>query len=189
MSPAGGGALRTTALVALAVVAIALAARVDVAIPGTPVPQSLQTLAVVIVGGWLGCRLGATALTAYLLAGAVGLPVFAGGAGGPGVLVGPTAGYLFGFVVAATLVGLARDRGRLERLGPAIAVMVVAHLLILSVGWLRLAFELGAQPAWAGGVVPFIVGGVVKSIVGAALVVFVPFGARSTDSLPSSTAF
>lgn len=91
--------------VAVAVLAVALAAQVSVPVPGSPVPQSLQTLAVVLVGAWLGPRTGAIALTTYMVLGAAGLPVFADGAGGIEHLAGPTLGYLVGFVVAAALMG------------------------------------------------------------------------------------
>ena len=157
---------------ALAIVGIALSARVDVALPGTPVPQSLQTFAVLVVGGLLGFRRGVGALVGYVGAGAVGLPVFAGGAAGLAVLGGPTAGYLFGFVAAAGLVGWMRDRGRLGRLVPSVGVMLLAHVVILVLGWLRLAFDLGAGAAWLGGVAPFVTGGGIKSLA-AALVVTV----------------
>ena len=163
----------------LAVVAVALSARVDVPLPGTPVPQSLQTLAVVVVGGLLGGHRGVLALAAYLFAGAVGLPVFAGGAAGMAVLAGPTAGYLFGFVVAAGMVGWMRDRGHLLRFVPTFAVMVAAHLAILSMGWARLSTDLGMGAAWDAGVAPFLVGGVIKSILAATLIVLVPVRPRS----------
>jgi biotin transport system substrate-specific component len=118
------------------------------------------------------------ALGAYLVAGAVGLPVFAGGAAGIEVLAGPTAGYLFGFVVAAGLVGWMRDRGHLARFAPTLAVMVAAHLVILSMGWGRLSADLGAGAAWDGGVAPFVIGGGIKSIVAAILIVLIPAGSR-----------
>lgn len=171
---------RGAAAIVLSVVGIALSARVDVALPATPVPQSLQTLAVLVVGGLLGLRVGVAALVAYLFAGAVGLPVFAGGASGITVLGGPTAGYLLGFVAAAGLVGWMRDRGRLERPGPAVAGMVAAHVVILVLGWARLALDVGAGAAWEGGVAPFVIGGVIKSV--AAAIVIRLFGSRPTAS-------
>ncbi len=162
--------------VVVAVAAVAVAARIDVAVPGSPVPQSLQTLAVVVVGGALGLRLGTLALVAYLVAGGVGLPVFAGGASGVDSLVGPTAGYLAGFVAAAALMGWAGDGGRLARFGPALAWAALGHLLILLPGWAWLAREIGAGAAWSGGVTPFLWGGAVKAGVGAALLAWTPLG-------------
>lgn len=152
---------------ALAVAGIALAARVSVAIPGTGVPQSAQTLAVLLVGAWLGARDGTLSLTAYLVLGGIGVPVFADGSAGWGHLVGPTAGYLVGFVAAAAVVGRMGDLGLLRRLGPALGVMVGAHGLILALGWARLAVALGPAGAFQEGVAPFLLGGVVKSLVAA----------------------
>ncbi|MBT8404999.1 MAG: biotin transporter BioY [Gemmatimonadetes bacterium] len=163
--------------VALAVLAVAAAGRVDIPIPGSPVPQSLQTLAVVVVGGALGMRWGGVALLAYLALGALGLPVFAGGAAGASHLIGPTAGYLVGFVVAAAGVGAYGDRAGWSRLGSALLVLVLAHGAILLLGWTRLSASLGAGQAWAVGVGPFWFGGIAKSLVGAALLVWTPLGA------------
>ncbi len=168
----------------MSVSAIALSARVDVTLPATPVPQSLQTFAVLVVGGLLGFRVGVGALLAYLCAGALGLPVFAGGAAGIAVLVGPTAGYLVGFVAAAGFVGWMRDRGHLKRLGTAVATMVVAHVVILLMGWVRLGLDVGAGAAWEGGVAPFVTGGVFKSL--AAAIVILAVGSRAPA--PKATA-
>lgn len=150
---------------------IAISARLDIPIPGSPVPQSAQTFAVLLVGVWLGARLGAVALFAYLLAGGLGAPVFADGASGWGHLVGPTAGYLVGFLLAATLMGSLSDRGHLSRLPLAIAGMLAGHVVILGLGWARLGAALGPAEAWAQGVAPFLVGGLVKSLVAALLAV------------------
>ncbi len=158
--------------------AIAISARLDIPIPGSPVPQSAQTLAILLVGVWLGARLGAVALIAYLLAGGLGAPVFADGASGWGHLVGPTAGYLVGFLLAATLVGALSDRGHLSRFPLAIAGMLTGHLVILGLGWARLVVALGPAEGWAQGVAPFLVGGLVKSLVAAAVAVLL---ARTWD--------
>lgn len=170
--------LRSALSIAAAVVLVALAARVDVPVPGSPVPQSLQTLAVVVVGAWLGPLLGTSALALYVLVGALGAPVFADGASGIGVLTGPTAGYLVGFVLAAGVMGVwTRQRHWWDAAGlraaflTAAALAVVGHLVILGLGWLRLAALMGAGPAFTGGVAPFLWGGVAKSLVGAAIVV------------------
>lgn len=166
----------------LAVVAVSLAAQASVEMPGTPVPQSLQTLAVVLVGVALGPGLGAGALVLYIVAGAVGLPVFADGAAGAEHLRGPTAGYLLGFVLGAAVCGLwprlvtrAGDDGEGSPERPAVrrevvAVFVVAlagHVLILGLGWLRLAGMLRPALAFTSGVAPFLVGGVLKSALAA----------------------
>ena len=98
----------------LAVLVVAVSARLDVAVPGSPVPQSAQTLAVLVVGLGLGARDAVVALIAYLLFGGLGAPVFADGASGWGHLVGPTSGYLVAFVATAGIVGWFARNGRLR---------------------------------------------------------------------------
>jgi len=142
---------------------VALAARVDVPVPGTPVPQSLQTLAVVLVGGILGPRRGMGVLLLYVGVGAAGLPVFAGGASGVHHLTGPTGGYLLGFVAGAEMTKLVRNRGWCHRLLPCLGGMLLAHAVILAAGWGGLSLLLGPATAWSAGVAPFLWGGVVKS--------------------------
>ncbi len=145
-----------------AIIAVAIAAQFSVPVPGSAVPQSLQTLAVVVVGALLGPRDGAIALILYVIAGAAGLPVFADGASGWQHLTGSTAGYLLGFILAAALVGAAGS----SRWWQLLIVMIAGHAVILLTGWLRLQFMIGPGPAWQHGVAPFIVGGMVKSVVG-----------------------
>ena len=159
------------ARLAVGCIVVAVAARVSVDIPGSPVPQSLQTLAVVLVGAWLGAGAGAAALLVYLIAGGLGAPVFADGAAGWGHLVGPTAGYLAGFLLAAALTGRGREKGLLRRPGPAFGFMAIAHMLILCAGWTRLSLTLGPGAAWETGVSPFLTGGIAKSIFAALVVV------------------
>ena len=167
---------RSVGAVLAGVAAVALAARLSVPVPGSPVPQSLQTLAVVLVGAWLGPARGAAALAAYLLVGTLGLPVFADGAAGPAHATGPTAGYFAGFVVATALVGWWVRQGWGTTFASVLAGMVTAHVVILALGWLRLASTLGAPTAFATGVAPFLWGGLVKSGVGA--LVWVALGPR-----------
>jgi len=152
-------ALRSRALAALAgALAVALAAQVAVPLPGTPVPLSLAPLAVVLVGGLLGARVGAAALVTYLVMGAAGLPVFAP-VGLPGVarLFGPTGGYLLAYPVAAALAGVvtARGTGWARALtAPALGILAIhaggaAQLLALT-GSASLAVALGTLPFVAG---------------------------------------
>ena len=163
------GGFRDLGRLVLGMVLVALSAQVSVPVPGTPVPQSLQTLAVVVVGAWLGPRDGALALALYVVVGAAGLPVFADGAGGAGHLVGPTMGYLVGFIAGAALMGwwVRRPWGRgvLAAFGGG----VCAHVLILFFGWVRLGALVGPVEAYASGVAPFVVGGVVKAAGAAAV--------------------
>jgi biotin transport system substrate-specific component len=152
-------ALFPRALAALAgALAVALAAQVAVPLPGTPVPVSLAPLAVVLVGGLLGARVGAAALVTYLVMGAAGLPVFApGGLPGAARLFGPTGGFLLAYPLAAALAGIvtARGAGWVRVLAaPALGMLAihaggVAQLLVLT-GSASLAVALGTLPFVAG---------------------------------------
>lgn len=163
--------VRAVILAPVGVGLIALSSWVSWTIPGTNVPQSAQTLAVVLVGGFCGTRLGVGTLGLYLLLGGLGVPVFADGASGWAHLVGPTSGYLAGFVAAAAVVGSASDRELLKRPGSALCVMVTAHVVILLLGWSRLAITTGAEAAFQSGVAPFVLGGLAKAALAAAIVV------------------
>jgi biotin transport system substrate-specific component len=163
---------------------IALGARVDVAVPGSPVPQSLQTLAVLAAGLALGSRWGLAAGLIYLAAGALGVPVFAGGASGLSALTGPTAGYLVGFPLAALMVGAG---SRTLSPGPiwrtmlgGFALGLAGHLLILALGWAGLSLRIGAAEALSAGVMPFLWGMAVKS---AALALIAPLLTGLRDRL------
>jgi biotin transport system substrate-specific component len=159
---AAGRTARRAAAVGLAAALVAAAAQVAVPVPFSPVPMTLQPLAVLMVGALLGPRLGAAALVVYLAAGMAGLPVFAPG-GLPGVarLLGPTGGYLLAFPVAAGVTGaLAGARPGVARLLLACAAgMVVIH----TGGTAQLAL-LGGDPALAFrvGFVPFLTGDLLK---------------------------
>lgn len=127
--------------------ATAVSARFE--IPHEPVPYTLQTLVVLLAGAFLGSRNGALSQVTYLAAGALGLPVFAGGAFGPHVLIGPTGGYLFAFPVAAGIIGY------LIRLQPGLAwsfaSMAVGLLTVFVSGTLFLfAFYLHNLPEAIG---------------------------------------
>jgi len=146
---------------------IALAAQVSV--PMFPVPMTLQTLAVLLVGLTLGARLGAATVATYLGYGAMGLPVFSGGMSAA-ALMGPTAGFLFGFVAMAWLAGLAAERGIARGFAGTLmaALLVSAALYLPGLAWL--ATFTGMEKAVALGALPFLVGDVVKAAI-AALVV------------------
>ncbi len=139
------------------------AAGAQVDVPMTPVPMTLQSLAVVVAGGVLGARLGAASMLLYLAAAAVGLPVLSDGASGVAALTGATAGYLAGFVLAAAAVGAVARRGGLIRPIPGIALLSAAHLLILGPGVIWLSRAIGWPDALSGGFTPFLIGAVVKS--------------------------
>jgi len=159
--------LRKAAAVFVGTVAIAIGARLEVAIPGTDVPQTAQTFAVLIAGIFLGPGYGSLAVVSYVVLGVIGVPVFAGDGSGLEVLAGPTAGYLLGFVFGAAIAGYWTSTRLAGRIDGAFAGMVLAHSVILFLGWLRLSLLLGPAPAYSVGVEPFWFGAFVKSLVAA----------------------
>jgi biotin transport system substrate-specific component len=163
------GALRAIVLVALGTALMALSAKVNLPLPY--VPMTLQTLVVLMIGAAYGWRLGSATMIAYLAEGALGLPVFAGPVGGIAPLVGPTAGYLFGFVLAAFVTGWLAERRWDRSVLLLFAAMAVGHVAILAAGfgWLAFGLSLGAAKAWQVGIVPFISASLVKNALGAAL--------------------
>ncbi|WFU45094.1 biotin transporter BioY [Bradyrhizobium sp. CB82] len=163
------GALRTVVLVAIGTALMALSAKVSLPLPY--VPMTLQTLVVLMIGAAYGWRLGSATMIAYLAEGAMGLPVFAGPVGGLAPLVGPTAGYLLGFVVAAFVTGFLAERGWDRSMLRLFAAMAIGHVAILAMGfaWLAFGLGLGAAKAWQVGIVPFIAASLIKNALGATL--------------------
>jgi biotin transport system substrate-specific component len=148
---------------------IAIAAQIAVPIPFSPVPLTLQPLAVLLVGVTLGSVRGAAAAALYLLEGFGGLPVFSMGHGGPMWLAGPTAGYLYSYPFAAWLAGWLSERGWGSTTLRAVVGMLAALGVIYLGGWSWLAALSGARMAWLVGVKPFILADIVKVAIGASL--------------------
>lgn len=145
---------------------IALAAQVRIPLPFSPVPVTGQTFAVLLVAAALG-RLGVASVIAYLTEGAIGLPVFAGGAAGLSYIGGPTGGYLVGFVLAALIVGAAAERRWDRRLVTSLLVMLLGEIAIYACGVAWLArFPLPVSP-WQAGLIPFIPGDLFKMVLAA----------------------
>lgn len=145
---------------------IALAAQVRIPLPFSPVPVTGQTFAVLLVAASLG-RLGIASVLAYLAEGAVGLPVFAGGATGLAYMGGPTGGYLVGFVLAAVIVGAAAEREWDRRFATSLLVMFLGEVAIYACGVAWLArFPLSVSP-WQAGLFPFIPGDLFKMVLAA----------------------
>jgi biotin transport system substrate-specific component len=165
----GADLLRAIILIAAGTALLALSAKVNLPLPY--VPMTLQTLVVLMLGAAYGWRLGCATVIAYLAEGATGLPVFAGPVGGLAPLVGPTAGYLFGFVAAAFVTGWLGERGWDRNMAFLFAAMMIGHAVILAAGfaWLAYGIGLGTSKAWLVGVLPFLAGSVVKSALGATL--------------------
>lgn len=165
--------------VVLGTLFLALSSYVEV--PMVPVPVTMQTFAVMLVGALYGWRLGAITIVAWLAEAAIGLPVLSGGAAGAHHFVGPTAGYLVAFPVAGAVVGWLAERGWNGR-RPVLALfnMLLGNALCLALGAAWLAVLFGADVAWTSGVAPFIVGGVLKSVLGAALLALLAGGKPRT---------
>ena len=156
-----------------------LAVSAQFKIPLYPVPVTGQTLVVLLIGMTYGPRLGGITLAAYLFEGALGLPVFAGGAAGAAVLMGPTAGYLFGFLLAAIAMGYLAERGMGRTVVSTIAAMVIGNCVIYLCGALWLANFTGFGQAIAAGVLPFLYGDALKLVVAAGLM---PWAWRAVKS-------
>jgi biotin transport system substrate-specific component len=177
-------AVRRAVTIGLGALLVALSAQVVVPVPFSPVPMTLQPLAVLAVGGLLGGAGGLLALVLYLMLGVLGLPVFAPG-GLPGALrlIGPTGGYLLAFPLAAGLTGVLAGRalayGRVT--GKAVLGVLLAcalGMVIIHAGGVAQLALLGGDPALAVrvGFVPFLTGDLLK--VGLAAAVILAVGPR-----------
>jgi biotin transport system substrate-specific component len=135
------------------------AAGAYIAIPIGPVPIVLQNLFVFLSGLLLGPRWGAASIGVYLLAGAMGLPVFAGGTGGIGHFAGPTGGYLLGYLPAVYVIGLISCGSKNHMLIDIIA-MVCGSVIIYALGlsWLKILTKMTLAKTLAAGMFPFILG-------------------------------
>jgi len=164
------GIFRAVVLAALGTALLTVSAKINLPLPF--VPMTLQTLVVLMIGAAYGWRLGTATVVAYLAEGAMGLPVFAGPVGGLAPLFGATAGYLFGFIVAAFVTGWLSERGWDRSVPLLFVAMAIGHMAILAMGfgWLAFGMKLGVEKAWLVGLLPFIAGSLVKNALGAALV-------------------
>ena len=167
--------VRDTLLVLLFSLVTALSAQITLLLPFSPVPVTGQTFAVLLSGALLGPRLGALSLLLYLAEGAVGLPFFAGGAGGVVRFFGLTAGYLLAYPLAAALVGSLAVRGWDRRPLPMLAAMFFGSVVIYAFGAAFLARFVGVPHALTLGVLPFLPGDAVKALLAAGLL---PLGRR-----------
>jgi biotin transport system substrate-specific component len=168
--PAQSTSARTARNVLLALVGtLALTVSAKTQIPFWPIPMTMQTFVVLVIGMAYGSRLGLATVAMYLLEGAFGLPVFAGtpekGAG-LAYMVGPTGGYLFGFVVAAWVCGRLAERGFDRSPLKALVAMSVGHVLIFVFGVAWLAQLMGIEKAFMVGVLPFWAATIVKTMLG-----------------------
>jgi biotin transport system substrate-specific component len=164
----GAGLLRDTMLVVGASIATALAAQISIPVPGSPVPITGQTFAVLLSGAVLGARHAFLAQILYLAEGAAGLPVFAGGAAGFLKLAGPTGGYLMAFPVAAAVTGALAQRGWDRRFVTMFVALLAGSAVIFACGLAGLSRFVPRQQLLATGLLPFVPGDLIKSALGAA---------------------
>ncbi|MDJ1462477.1 biotin transporter BioY [Nitratireductor sp. GZWM139] len=167
--------------VVLGTLFLAVASRIEV--PMVPVPVTMQTFAVAMIGALYGARLGTLTVLAWLGEAMIGMPVLAGGAGGLAHFAGPTGGYLASFPLMALLVGALTERGwNAQRALLAFTSMLAANALCLAMGGLWLAGTIGLEKAIMLGVTPFIVGAILKSALGAASLVALSRTAKRGDA-------
>ncbi|MEK4486218.1 biotin transporter BioY [Psychrobacillus sp. FSL H8-0484] len=159
-------------LAAIGAAIIAILAQVTIPLPLVPITG--QTLAIGLIVTILGTRLGTLSVLLYILLGAVGMPVFSGMSGGLGVVVGPTGGYIVGFLPSAVIMGL-----YMKKFGITIPHAIVANIigmivtLALGTAWLKIAADLTWTAAFMGGAAPFIIVGILKAVLAAYLGVVV----------------
>jgi len=139
-----------------------LAACAQITVWTVPVPITMQTFGVLVVGAVYGWRLGAATVAAYLVEGAVGLPFFAGMTGGLPILFGPTGGYLFGFVAAAAVVGWLAERGWDRNILTMALAMLIGNVVLYVPGLLWLSNFTGGEKVFEYGLYPFVIGDAVK---------------------------
>ena len=144
---------------------IAVCAQVQA--PMWPVPATLQTFAVVLIGAALGARWGAASVAMYLAQGAAGLPFFAGGAAGFLHIAGPTGGYLLAFPVGAWIAGALSERGWTRRAWSTAAAMLLGEVAILVIGAAWLSVIVGAREAFTAGALFFLPWAAVKAVLAA----------------------
>lgn len=165
---AQSSAVRTLLLVVAGTALLTLSAKVN--IPFYPVPMTMQTFAVLVVGMAFGPSLAIVTVGLYLLQGALGLPVFSGTPArgiGWAYMMGPTGGYLLGFLVASGVVGVLAQRGFDRSFGMTLAAMTVGTFVIFILGFAWLAGLIGMEKAWTFGVEPFLLAAAFKILLAA----------------------
>ena len=159
--------------VAFGVALIALSSKFKVPLWPNPTPVTMQTLVIFALSAAYGSKLAVATVVAYLISGALGMPVFTGTPEkglGLAYMVGPTGGYLVGFVLMAYITGLAADRGLSRnplKLGGA---MLVGEVLMLTLGALWLGYLFGSDKIVAWGIGPFVVTDLIKLAIAACIV-------------------
>ena len=167
------GLAHDAAAVVVASLFIALCAQLEIVLPFTPVPLTGQTLGVLYAGALLGSRRGAAAVALYLLEGASGMPVFAGGAAGAAKFLGPTGGYLLGFPLGAFVTGMLAERGWDRTPLRSFFMILLGSAPIFACGLVGLSRFVPADALLVTGLLPFIPGDLIKAGISAGLL---PYG-------------
>lgn len=173
-------------LPALFAAVISVLAQISIPLPLSPVPVTGQMLGVFLAGALLGSRLGTISVLTYVLLGTVGLPVFAQGRGGPAVLLGPSGGYLAGFVLGTFLLGKTVEKGDPPAYGRTAAGMILCLVSTYVLGCTQLAVVLNLTPAravWVG-VLPYLPLDLLKLALATALAVPVRRSLQAAGVLP-----
>ena len=141
-----------------------------IAIPIGPVPIVLQNMFVFLAGILLGSRWGLASVAVYLLAGACGLPVFAGGLGGIGRIIGPTGGYLLGYLAVVYIIGIITEKAP-GRFWVGVIAMICGSAVLYACGvtWLKILTGMTFAKALAVGMLPFLPGDALKIAAAAAI--------------------
>ncbi len=146
---------------------LAILSQLSIPLPFTPVPLTLQTFGIFILGGILGSRLAVYSVLAYLVQGTCGLPVLAGGIANPLWFLDPKAGFLVSFVVAAYLIGKLLENRKEASLFIFLLSLVIGQLAISLIGMFWLAIYVGLSKAFLFGVLPFLSAAAIKITAGA----------------------
>jgi biotin transport system substrate-specific component len=163
--------LTNVLLVAAGVALVAVAAQIRIPLADTPVPITGQTFAVVLIGAAYGVSLGASTLAAYWLVGLAGAPIYAEGKSGWDTFVGPTGGYIVGFILAAAVTGYLAQKRWDRRFSSSLGAMLIGNVAIYVPGllWLAHYLDTGVNDTLVAGLYPFVVGDVIKLFLAGAL--------------------
>ncbi len=163
--------IKTMTRISIMATLTAVGAFIIIPLPGSPVPVTLQLLFTFLAGGLLGSKGGFYSQLVYLLLGAAGLPIFAGGIGGIGALFGPSAGYIYGFLIAGYIAGLGQKKFK-EKIIYNFIGLIIVYLLGTTVLMLNTGFTI--TKAFSAGVIPFIPGDIFKVLAAAYLTAKIP---------------
>lgn len=163
---------RNIVLCALFAALTAILSQVSIPLPFTPVPINLATLAVCLAGGVLGAKWGAISQLVYVLLGAVGIPVFAGFTSGVGIIMGPTGGYIAGYLAGAFIVGFIYEKMSKNSILTGVAAMSLGMIgcYILGTAWFMYITKSELLEALLLCVAPFLIGDLIK-ILSASLII------------------